>query len=88
MALAQDYQKSLAKIYRSRAITSKKPLLQHQVELCVRYGFTRILILVHHLPEVIKSYLKDGKWLDDIRYSYKISPRGTAGAVADNISNR
>lgn len=69
------------------ALFNKKPLLQHQVELCVRYGFTRILILVHHLPEVIKSYLKDGKWLGaDIRYSYENSPRGTAGAVADAIS--
>ncbi len=76
-----------SKIPKPMALFDKKPLLQHQVELCVRHGFAKILILVHHLPEVIENYLKDGEWLGaDIRYSYEESPRGTAGAVADAIN--
>ena len=69
------------------AIIDKKPILHHQVELCVKHGFTKILMLVHHLPEVINNYFTNGQWLGaEIRYSYEKSPRGTAGAIADAIS--
>ena len=36
------------------------PLLEHQILLCKKYGFTKILILVHHLSEVIENYFGDG----------------------------
>ena len=91
--LAGGFGKRLEKVIgknipKPMALFDKKPLLHHQIELCVKHGFTRILILVHHLPEVIENYLKDGEWLGaDIRYSYEESPRGTAGAVADAITH-
>ena len=35
---------------------SGKPLLLHQIELCRKFGFTNIYILIHHKGDVIKKY--------------------------------
>ena len=62
------------------------PLLEHQIDLCCRYGFVDILILVHHLSEVIMQYFSDGSHLGvNIKYQVEESPRGTAGAVSDAL---
>ncbi len=61
-----------------------KPLLQYQIELCRKYGFTNIFILIHHKGDVIKKYFGDGEKLKvKITYKEEKYPRGTAGAVID-----
>lgn len=61
-----------------------KPVLEHQIELCRRFGFSRIALLVHHQAEVIKSYFNDGaRWDVELTYVNEDEPRGTAGALAD-----
>ncbi len=62
------------------------PLLEHQILLCKKYGFTKILILVHHLSEVIENYFGDGsKFGVKIDFYKEQNPRGTAGAVSDCV---
>jgi len=68
------------------ALIDSKPLLEHQILLCKKYGFTKILILVHHLSETIEEYFGDGSNLGvDIEFHKERSPRGTAGAIKDSI---
>jgi NDP-sugar pyrophosphorylase family protein len=59
-----------------------KPVLQHNIELCKRYGINDIFINTHHLAEVIRSYFDDGSAFGvNIRYSYEKEVLGTAGAL-------
>jgi len=59
-----------------------KPLLEHQIALAERYGFTDIHILTGHLGEAIEDYFGDGgRWGVEIRYTREHEPLGTAGAV-------
>ena len=59
-----------------------KPLLEHQLELLRRHGFTDVLIFVHHQSGLIRSALGDGsRWNVHIRYQIEKEPLGTAGAV-------
>lgn len=59
-----------------------KPLLEHQVELCRRHGFTDLIFLVHHRADLIESHFGDGaRWGVSIRHVREPQPLGTAGAV-------
>lgn len=59
-----------------------KPLLEHQIELAARHGFTDILIFVCYGAEVIQAHLGDGsRWGVKVRYLIETEPLGTAGAV-------
>jgi len=59
-----------------------KPILQHNIELCKRYGIKDIYINLKHLPEKITEYFNDGKDFGvNITYSYEKELLGTAGAV-------
>jgi histidinol-phosphate phosphatase family protein len=61
---------------------SGKPLLEHQVDLARRYGFTRLLFFVHHRADLIEQHFEDGsRWGVNIRYIVEKEPLGTAGAV-------
>jgi D,D-heptose 1,7-bisphosphate phosphatase len=61
-----------------------KPVLQHQIELCRKHGFTDIALLVHHRHEAIFSFFGDGSRFGvRIRYEVEESPRGTSGALRD-----
>jgi histidinol-phosphate phosphatase family protein len=63
-----------------------KPLLQHQIESCRRFGFTEIVLLVHHNFEVIRDYFGDGSAYGvHLTYSVESEPRGTAGALRDAL---
>ena len=63
---------------------SGKPLIQHQIELCKRFGFEDLGILIHHKGGVIREFLGDGSNFGvDITYYEEKIPRGTAGAVLD-----
>lgn len=64
-----------------------KPVLEHQIELCKRFGFSRIALLVHHQAETIKTYFGDGAhWNVELTYVDEDEPRGTAGALADALN--
>lgn len=59
-----------------------KPLLEHQVELAKKYGFTDLVFFVHYRAELIEKYFGDGKKFGvQIRYVLEREPLGTAGAV-------
>ena len=59
-----------------------KPLLEHQVELAKKYGFTDLVFFVHHRAALIEKYIGDGKKFGvQIRYVLEKEPLGTAGAV-------
>jgi mannose-1-phosphate guanylyltransferase / phosphomannomutase len=61
-----------------------KPLLEHQIELARRFGFTEIILLTGHLGEVIESHFSDGSnWNVQIRYHRETEPLGTAGAIKE-----
>jgi D,D-heptose 1,7-bisphosphate phosphatase len=59
-----------------------KPLLEHQVELSRKYGFTDLLFFVHYRADLIEKHFGDGKNFGvHIRYVLEREPLGTAGAV-------
>jgi histidinol-phosphate phosphatase family protein len=59
-----------------------KPLLEHQVELAKRHGFTEIVVFACYRPDLIQAHLGDGsRWGVKISYEIEKSPLGTAGAV-------
>lgn len=59
-----------------------RPLLESQILLAKRYGFTDILLLVGHGARRIRDYFGDGAaWSVHIRYRQEEEPLGTAGAV-------
>ena len=61
-----------------------RPVLEHQIELCKRHGFTRIALLVHYEYDRICAYFEDGKrWGVELTYHVEQVARGTAGALLD-----
>jgi histidinol-phosphate phosphatase family protein len=65
-----------------------KPLLEHQVELCRRYGFTDLVFFVHHRADLIEKHFGDGASRGvRVRYVVEREPLGTAGAVLDGFDS-
>ncbi|MDD5139088.1 MAG: HAD-IIIA family hydrolase [Verrucomicrobiales bacterium] len=59
-----------------------KPLLEHQVELAKKHGFTDLIFFVHYRADLIEKHFGDGtKFGVRIRYILEKEPLGTAGAV-------
>lgn len=59
-----------------------KPLLEHQVELAKKYGFTDLIFFVHYRADLIEQHFGDGtRFGVRIRYVLERDPLGTAGAV-------
>jgi histidinol-phosphate phosphatase family protein len=70
------------------ALILGKPVLEYQILLCKKYGFTDISLLVHYGSEAIKDYFNDGSnWGVNISYVEEKDPRGTAGALLDALSH-
>jgi len=70
------------------ALIIGKPVLEYQILLCKKFGFTDISLLVHYGSKVIKDYFKDGSnWGVNISYVEEQDPRGTAGALLDALSH-
>jgi histidinol-phosphate phosphatase family protein len=64
------------------ALINGRPVLEHQIYLCVRNGFTRIALLVHYRSEKISEYFGDGsKFGAELTYVIETEARGTAGAL-------
>jgi D,D-heptose 1,7-bisphosphate phosphatase len=58
-----------------------KPVLEYQIELARRYGYTDFLLLIGHLGGKIKDYFGDGTNFGvTIDYYQEAEPLGTAGA--------
>lgn len=63
-----------------------KPVLQHQIELCLKHGFKDIALLVQHQHEKISDYFGDGSGFGvNIKYAIEDEPRGTSGALRDAL---
>lgn len=63
-----------------------KPILEHNIELCKKYGINNIYINLHHLPHTIMKYFGDGKKFGvNIKYSYENKLLGTSGSVRNII---
>jgi histidinol-phosphate phosphatase family protein len=63
-----------------------RPVLEHQIDLCRRHGFTRIALLVHYEYESIRNYFENGqRWGVEIKYSLERDARGTAGALLNAL---
>jgi len=63
-----------------------KPILEHNILLCKKYGIKEIFINTHHLSEQITEYFKDGTDFGvKIFYTFENELLGTSGAVK-NIS--
>jgi histidinol-phosphate phosphatase family protein len=61
-----------------------KPVLQHQIELFKKYGYTEIIILVNHLSNAIIEHFGNGKRFGvNITYYSEHIPLGTAGGLKD-----
>ena len=59
-----------------------KPLLEHQVGLCVRHGLRDIVIFACYRADLIAAHFGDGRrWGANISYVIEPGPLGTAGAV-------
>jgi D,D-heptose 1,7-bisphosphate phosphatase len=63
-----------------------RPVLEHQIEMCRRHGFTRIALLVHYASEVIREHFGDGSRFGvELSYCVETDARGTAGALRDAL---
>lgn len=59
-----------------------KPILEYDVELAKRYGYTDFIFIVGYMGDQIESYFGSGKkWGVHIEYFREEKPLGTAGAL-------
>lgn len=59
-----------------------KPIIEREVEMAKRYGFTDFLFITGYLGDQIESYFGDGsRWGVHIDYYRETKPLGTAGAL-------
>lgn len=59
-----------------------RPVIERTVEWLRRFGVTEIAINLHHRPDDVRSFLRDGTKHDiRITYSYEPTLLGTAGAL-------
>lgn len=63
-----------------------KPVLEYQIDLCRKHGFTNIALLVHDRYERICEHFGDGSALGvTLTYVVEENPRGTSGALRDAL---
>jgi histidinol-phosphate phosphatase family protein len=61
-------------------------MLEHQIQLCLEYGFIKIALLLHYQSQVIVDYFGDGsKFGVELSYVVEKEARGTAGALLDAL---
>lgn len=59
-----------------------KPIIEYEVELAKRYGYTEFLFIIGYLGDQIEEYFGDGsRWGVHIDYFHETKPLGTAGAL-------
>ncbi len=58
------------------------PIIEHQINCLKKSGIDELYVIIGHLGNVIKNYLKDGKDFGiKINYLEETTPLGTAGAL-------
>jgi len=63
-----------------------KPVLHHQIDLCRKYGFVDIALLVQYRHEIIFKYFGDGSAFGvNLSYAIENEARGTSGALRDAL---
>ncbi|WP_315577965.1 D-glycero-beta-D-manno-heptose 1,7-bisphosphate 7-phosphatase [Hoylesella oralis] len=63
-----------------------KPVLERQIEMAKKYGYSEFIFLIGYLGNQIQEYFGDGsKWNIHIDYYHENRPLGTAGALAEII---
>jgi len=72
--LKKKYPKVLLKI-------NKKTILEHQLELCKKYGFQEFLLLTGYKSEMIKNFKKKKNILEQIKIIKDKKKLGTGGAL-------
>lgn len=61
---------------------ANRPIMLHIVELLKRHGITELVMLLHHQPDIIKNFFRDGSDFEvRIEYVAPLQDMGTAGAV-------
>ena len=59
-----------------------KPILEYEIEMAKRYGYTDFLFIIGHMGDQIEQYFGDGcQWGVSIEYFIEERPLGTAGAL-------
>lgn len=59
-----------------------KPVLEYQIRLLVRHGFTNVYLIVNHLYESIEEHFGNGEDFGiNIHYYHEPKPLGTVGGV-------
>ncbi len=59
-----------------------KPIIEHELELCLRHGLSDFIFITGYLGDQIEAYFGDGKrWGAHITYFREEHPMGTAGAL-------
>lgn len=59
-----------------------KPILEYEVEMAKRYGYTDFLFIIGYMGDQIESYFGGGqRWGINIEYYKEEKPLGTAGAL-------
>lgn len=60
----------------------RKPIIEHEVEMAARQGFTDFLFVIGYLGDQIEAYFGNGsRWGVHIDYFRETQPLGTAGAL-------
>jgi dTDP-glucose pyrophosphorylase len=60
-----------------------KPMLEHIIERAKTEGFTRFVLAIRYLGEMIEAHFRDGgRWNVQIEYLRESEPLGTAGALS------
>lgn len=65
----------------------EKPLLEHWLERCDRYGIDEVLINGHYLADQVEEYIADNKKRFAVRIVYVYEPelKGTGGTLKTNF---
>jgi mannose-1-phosphate guanylyltransferase/phosphomannomutase len=59
-----------------------KPILEYEVDMAKRYGYTDFLFIIGYMGDQIENYFGNGeKWGVSIEYFKETHPLGTAGAL-------
>ena len=59
-----------------------KTLLERHLEMLASFGIKRVIINLHHLPDQIREFVKDGdSWGLEVVYSYEPEILDTGGAI-------
>lgn len=59
-----------------------KPILEYEVDMAKRYGYTDFLFIIGYMGDQIENYFGNGeKWGVSIEYFKEAQPLGTAGAL-------